>query len=113
MLANAPTAIGDALDVPENRSWRPFQLAFVLLTVPGLADPTHEERTGESQAIADLLWFPTGGGKTYLACAAVSRGASAIASTSSPSFWPQAAKTAVENFSPRPELPRGFTPSTT
>ena len=29
-----------AADVPENRSWRPFQLAFVLLNLPALADPT-------------------------------------------------------------------------
>ena len=36
----------------------------MLLAVPGLADPTHDERTSQSQAIADLLWFPTGGGKT-------------------------------------------------
>ena len=27
------------LDVPENRSWRPFQLAFVLLCLPGLTNP--------------------------------------------------------------------------
>ena len=38
---------------------------------------------------------------------------STAASTSSPSFSPHAAKMAVENFSPRPELPRGFTPRTT
>jgi hypothetical protein len=58
-------SIEDALteaDVAENRSWRPFQLAFFLLNVPSLADPTHPER-GED-ALVDLLWFPTGGGKT-------------------------------------------------
>ncbi|HHK41489.1 MAG TPA: helicase, partial [Planctomycetaceae bacterium] len=62
----------DEIDVPENRSWRPFQLAFVLLAVPSLADPTHPERTDPMEAIADLLWFPTGGGKTeaYLGVAA-------------------------------------------
>ncbi len=62
----------DEIDVPKNRSWRPFQLAFVLLAVPSLADPTHPERTDPMDAIADLLWFPTGGGKTeaYLGVAA-------------------------------------------
>jgi hypothetical protein len=53
------------LDVPANRSWRPFQLAFVLLCVPGLTDPSHEDaaRTGD-KAEVQLLFFPTGGGKT-------------------------------------------------
>ncbi|WP_327273513.1 DISARM system helicase DrmA [Streptomyces sp. NBC_01224] len=54
-----------AADQPKNRSWRPFQLAFILLNLPALADPGHPERTDEGQAaLADLLWFPTGGGKT-------------------------------------------------
>ncbi len=59
-------------DVPGNRSWRPFQLAFVLLCLPCLADPTHADRTRPVEALADLLWFPTGGGKTeaYLGVAA-------------------------------------------
>jgi hypothetical protein len=53
-----------AVDLPENRSWRPFQLAFLLLNLPSLADPTHPERADDASALADLLWFPTGGGKT-------------------------------------------------
>lgn len=52
-----------AADVPANRSWRPFQLAFVLVNLPALADPTHAERSG-SDGLVDLLFFPTGGGKT-------------------------------------------------
>lgn len=62
----------DDIDVPRNRSWRPFQLAFVLLSIPSLADPKHADRTDPAGAIADLLWFPTGGGKTeaYLGVAA-------------------------------------------
>jgi hypothetical protein len=40
-------------------TWRPFQLAFQLMNLPALADPTHEDRE-----VMDLLWFPTGGGKT-------------------------------------------------
>ncbi|QFP75030.1 DISARM system helicase DrmA [Deinococcus sp. AJ005] len=57
---------------PRNRSWRAFQLAFVLLSLPSLADPSHPDRTSTLEAEADLLWFPTGGGKTeaYLGVAA-------------------------------------------
>lgn len=55
-------AVRDA-DTPENRSWRPFQLAFILLCIPSLSDPAHPERSKEG-ALADLLFFPTGGGKT-------------------------------------------------
>ncbi|MDW8371944.1 MAG: hypothetical protein RMK81_16820, partial [Geminicoccaceae bacterium] len=47
--------------------WRPFQLAFWLLNLEGLCDPRAEDRE-----TVDLLFFPTGGGKTeaYLALAA-------------------------------------------
>lgn len=45
-------------------SWRPFQLAFVLLNLPALADPDHPERAASHHATVDLLFFPTGGGKT-------------------------------------------------
>ncbi|MEE4424492.1 helicase-related protein [Streptomyces bugieae] len=40
-------------------AWYPFQLAFFLLVVQGLVDPDHDDRE-----IVDLIWFPTGGGKT-------------------------------------------------
>lgn len=49
---------------PKRRSWYPFQLAFVLLNLPGCTDLHHAERSDETEALADLLWFPTGGGKT-------------------------------------------------
>jgi hypothetical protein len=52
-----------AADVGRNRTWRPFQLAFVLINLPALADPTHPERS-EGEGLVDLLFFPTGGGKT-------------------------------------------------
>jgi hypothetical protein len=65
-----------SLDVPKNRSWRPFQLSFLLLSIPSLADPAHPDRTKPVEAFADLLWFPTGGGKTeaYLGVAAFAMG---------------------------------------
>ncbi|WP_285181470.1 helicase-related protein [Rhodococcus sp. MEB032] len=47
--------------------WRPFQLGFFLTTLRGLVDDQHEDRE-----TVDLIWFPTGGGKTeaYLLVAA-------------------------------------------
>ncbi|MBN2446521.1 MAG: DISARM system helicase DrmA [Phycisphaerae bacterium] len=52
-------------------SWRTFQLAFILMQLPLLTDPTAVKRSGEL-AKAQLLFFPTGGGKTeaYLGLAA-------------------------------------------
>lgn len=52
-------------------SWRPFQLAFILLQLPALSDPTDGIRSGPA-ANVELLFFPTGGGKTeaYLGLAA-------------------------------------------
>lgn len=49
-------------------SWHPFQLAFILLSLRGTWDHDHEDRS-----LVDLIWFPTGGGKTeaYLAVAAL------------------------------------------
>jgi hypothetical protein len=51
----------------EKPRWRAFQLAFILLNLPGLADPRDPNRE-----TVDLLFFPTGGGKTeaYLGLAA-------------------------------------------
>ncbi|CAO3416072.1 DISARM system helicase DrmA [Azospirillum endophyticum] len=47
--------------------WRPFQLVFLLITLRSAAYPHDPGRD-----VCDLLWFPTGGGKTeaYLALAA-------------------------------------------
>src|SRR5207245_5210007 len=53
-----------AVDVPVNRSWRLFQMAFMLLNLPSLTDLHHPDRSHETDSVADLLWFATGGGKT-------------------------------------------------
>jgi hypothetical protein len=58
--------IGDTLrGRPEkNYRWRPFQLGFFLLSLESVANENSNFRD-----IVDLIWFPTGGGKTeaYLA----------------------------------------------
>lgn len=52
-------------------SWRTFQLAFILMQLPMLTDPATPRRSSQL-AKAQLLFFPTGGGKTeaYLGLAA-------------------------------------------
>ena len=53
---------------PDRPQWRTFQLAFILLNLAGIADPHDPHRE-----TVDLLFFPTGGGKTeaYLGLAAL------------------------------------------
>ena len=64
------------IDEPHNRSWRPFQIAFILLNLPGVSNLDHPERGVGPEALADLLFFPTGGGKTeaYLGLSAYTMG---------------------------------------
>jgi hypothetical protein len=49
---------------PKRLEWYRFQLAFILQCIRGIVNPLHEDRNK-----CDLLWYPTGGGKTeaYLA----------------------------------------------
>lgn len=54
----------EAVDIPKGRSWYPFQLAFILLNLPSTTDLNHPDRSDPKDAVVDLLWFPTGGGKT-------------------------------------------------
>jgi len=52
---------------PSLITWYPFQLAFLLQEISSFVEPDGKERD-----LTDLLWFPTGGGKTeaYLGIAA-------------------------------------------
>jgi hypothetical protein len=47
------------LGATKHETWRPFQLAFLLLT----CEPTINEDS-DDRDLVDLIWFPTGGGKT-------------------------------------------------
>ena len=45
--------------IHDRYSWRPFQIAFLLLSIDSITNDRCLDRD-----IVDLIWFPTGGGKT-------------------------------------------------
>lgn len=48
----------------ESAGWRAFQLAFILLNLDGIFKPENDDKWIARNEWVDLVWFPTGGGKT-------------------------------------------------
>ncbi|MCY3923637.1 MAG: helicase-related protein [Chloroflexi bacterium] len=60
LVLSEPKRSADPLEPPPGRgAWRPFQIAFLLAAIPSCADQSHRDRE-----LVDLVFFPTGGGKT-------------------------------------------------
>lgn len=53
------TTLPEVLPSSNKGYWRPFQVAFLLMSLCGVSEPNHPENN-----LVDLIWFPTGGGKT-------------------------------------------------
>src|SRR5690554_1432136 len=48
----------------ESAGWRAFQLAFILLNLDGIFKSSKNDKWVARNEWVDLVWFPTGGGKT-------------------------------------------------
>lgn len=48
----------------ESAGWRAFQIAFILLNLDGIFKPDGDTNWDRRNNWVDLVWFPTGGGKT-------------------------------------------------
>jgi len=48
----------------QHAAWRPFQLAFILLNLDGIFQRHDDPDWDKRNKWVDLVWFPTGGGKT-------------------------------------------------
>jgi hypothetical protein len=60
LVLDKPYTPPDLSNIPSGRGrWRPFQLAFILMNLRSMS-----ERQSDERQIVDLIWFPTGGGKT-------------------------------------------------
>lgn len=66
-FANRAIAVQSQWTKGRVNQWWPFQIAYQLINIPAIVDRAHADRE-----VCDLLWFPTGGGKTeaYLGLAA-------------------------------------------
>ena len=54
----------DIYEKGKSAGWRAFQLAFILLNLDGIWKHENDENWEKRNRLADLVWFPTGGGKT-------------------------------------------------
>ena len=60
LVLERPYSKPDVTKLPPSRGrWRPFQLAFILMNLRSMS-----QRGSEERQTVDLIWFPTGGGKT-------------------------------------------------
>lgn len=69
LLLNIPNGLhpdaGEPRGTPEITSWRLFQIVFITLGLGALAAREHDDADlAEELGTADVLWFPTGGGKS-------------------------------------------------
>lgn len=57
-------APAEAWEPKDVRVWRPFQIAFLLMSLRSVIGMEPEDGGRDDRETVDLIWFPTGGGKT-------------------------------------------------